>query len=351
MGALEQRCGTLLSWLRNGSPRGSTYLALDPARVHPRPSEQAFASRAHYFKVRVHEMRLSHRRRWFATYDPLVVTTTGFRYDGEPRTVPFTIGPALLHEHVSDVPGGFRFGDITVAGPHPYQGGVLEVTLVLYRLRADHAVRRLLSMVDSCSRLADVTASIGTHLKVASLVLDGLDHVLGLEESVPLLGHRIELDPVDGFTAGHHVLALEGELDPETLWVRDNRLLRGRTEDDARPVDDADYVLYSVAQDVERNDVEQLPWFRPLWARVVREAGVPSEDAWRGAKAHMAVLAEMLELSPDLTRDQARRLREELVVDLRHLHDRALELAELGPADENGEFGALRRHTVEILDL
>lgn len=349
MGRLEQRCGELLAWLRAGSPPGSTYIPVAPERVAPPTPTEPFESRVHYFKVRVHEMRLSHRRQWFATYDPLVLTATGFRYDGEPRTLPFTIGPSLIKQNVSDVPGGFLFTDTTVAGLHPYQGGVLDVTVVLYRLRGDHAARQLLSVVDSCARLIDFGTSFDTYLKVANVVLDGLDRVLGIKETVPMLGHRIELDPVDGFGAGHYVLALHGELDPDGLWVRDNRLLRGRAPDSARPVDDVDYVLYSVAQEQERNDAEQLPWFRPLWQRVVRESGVATEDAWRNAKAHMAVLSETLELSPDLTHGQARQLRKELIEDMKALHDNAVSLAKLGPAEAS--FDEVRRGSVEILDL
>ncbi|MGK3208488.1 hypothetical protein [Amycolatopsis sp. MEPSY49] len=349
MGKLEQRSGELLSWLRAGSPPGSACLRLPPERVDPPPLAEPFQARAHYFKVRVHEMCLSHRRRWFATYDPLVLTATGFRYSGEPRTLPFTIGPSLIKQNLSEVPGGFRFTDTTVAGPHPYQGGVLDLTIVLYRLRGDQVARRLLSLVDSCSRLIDFGTSFDAYSKVANVVLDGLDQVLGLQETVPMLGHRIEFDPVDEFRAGHYVLALSGELDPGELWVRHNRLERGRTPDTASPVDDADYVLYSLAREDDRNDAEELPWFRPLWQRVVREAGVPREDAWRTAKAHMAVLGEALELSPDLTRGQARRLRDELITDMKTVHDRALSLAELGPA--GAAVDEVRRDFAEILDL
>jgi hypothetical protein len=349
MTKLEQHCGELLAWLRAGSPPGSTYIAIPSERVAPPAPADQFVSREHYFKVRVHEMRLSHRRQWFATYDPLVLTVTGFRYDGDLRTLPFTIGPSLIKQSVSDVPGGFLFTDTTVAGLHPYQGGVLDVAVILYRLRGDHSARQLLSMVDSCARLIDFGTSFGTYVKVANVVLDGLDRVLGLKDTVPMLGHRIEFDPVDGFRPGHHVLALQGELDPDRLWVRNNRLLHGPTPDSARPVDHADYVLYSVAQEDERNDAEQLPWFRPLWKRVVHESNAGREDAWRTAKAHMAVLSQALELSPDLTRGQARQLRKQLIDDMKVLHDNAVSVHELGPADALAD--EVRRDSVEILDL
>jgi hypothetical protein len=176
-----------------------------------------------------------------------------------------------------------------------------------------------------------------------------LESVLGLKETVPLLGHRIELDPVDGFRAGHHVLTLEGDLNPDQLWVNNNRLLRGPTAELARPVEDADYVLYSVSQEDDRNDAEELPWFRPLWERVVHEANIGSEDAWRNAKAHMAVLSETLELSPDLTRDQAGRLRTELIGSMRVLHEQAVGLNNMGPSDAH--LDSVRQNTVEILGL
>jgi hypothetical protein len=86
-----------------------------------------------------------------------------------------------------------------------------------------------------------------------------------------------------------------------------------------------------------------------LWKRVVHESNAGREDAWRTAKAHMAVLSQALELSPDLTRGQARQLRKQLIDDMKVLHDNAVSLHELGPADALAD--EVRRDSVEILDL
>ena len=42
---------------------------------------QDFKPDTHYFQVRVNQLYLSYARKWFATYDPLVVVISEFTYD------------------------------------------------------------------------------------------------------------------------------------------------------------------------------------------------------------------------------------------------------------------------------
>ena len=70
---------------------------------------QDFKPDTHYFQVRVNQLYLSYARKWFATYDPLVVVISEFTYDKSPTSLPFVVGPAMLDKVALGFPRRARF--------------------------------------------------------------------------------------------------------------------------------------------------------------------------------------------------------------------------------------------------
>lgn len=344
-----------------------------PADHVDRPEGEAFARGRHYFQVRVNEMFLPYNRRWASTYLPMVMALSEFQYNRSVTALPFVVGPSLVEEKGVKIPdNGILFQDTRVAGLVPYAGGRVSTTVVLYRVERENLVRRLLGVVESAASAIDFGVSLGTYVKIASTILDGVDALFETGQVQPLIGFRKEFDPDSNvaFAPGYFALISNeaGNVDPDRLWVKNNRLCYGPSLDAAVSVQDTDsrsnplqeneFVLYSITQTAERSDLELLPFY-PLWERVQHEATQPGAEHYKSAKANMLSLYQTLSVSPDLTEPHAGRLLEEFVQKMQSLHQRAVELDALGmPAPLQGapdpETIAMDRvidQAVSILDL
>ncbi len=305
-------------------------------------SEQAapFARDDHYFQVRVNELYLRTSRQWFKTIDPLVFVVSEFIYGNEMLTVPFVVGPALIEKEGKALEGGILLRDTRVAGLHPYRGGRLCLTVVLCEtVRKDHA-RALLKVVESVAGALDYATMLAPYLKIGSVVLDGLEALLGSGDTVPLVALRkeLDLDANDAVAPGYFALIDAQTVDPSTLWVRKGQLLRGGSLASAAPLTDADFVLYSLMRPEkdERSDLDLLPFFEQR-QRVKSESSRASDEAYKSAKANMLSLYESLLLSPDLTRKQAIALAEEYAEEMKADHARAVRFSQLGGAEHGSE--------------
>ena len=328
-----------------------TRVAIPPAQVDDVARLGAPLARgAQYFQVRLNEMFLSHARRWFVEYEPMVFVGSEFIYDRAETAVPVVVGPSLLDRFgKQDVPAGMVFENTRVAGMHPYRGGRLAISVVVYRIPREDYARRLLGLVERTAEALDFSTALAAYTRIAGALVEGVEALTGLGKAAPVIGHRREIDPDagDALHPGYFALvdAEEGSLDPATLWVREGRLHVGRTRDAAVPYREADYILYSIASTAERSDVSTLPFY-PQWEHVQREAAVPTDDAWKSAKANMLALYQSLVLAPDLTPAHAERLADEYARTMKARHQRAVDLGQLGGgvlAEDDGATRAVAR--------
>jgi hypothetical protein len=311
----------------------------------------------HYFQVRINEMFLTTERRWFSEYMPMVLAVTEFKYADEHQVVPFTVGPSLLDRDGAGqaTPTGMVFTDTRVAGIHPYRGDRLVLSVRLYQLKIGDHAKRILSLVEGAADALDFSTALSSYMKVADVVLEGVEGLMGLGDLNPVVGLRTEFDPNAGNgidSPAFFALIDAPGLDPSTLWVRGNRLYTGASSDASQPYRAADYVLYSVVGSVSRDDAPSLSWFGPLWNRVVHESNVAKDEAWTNAKANMSVLNEALLLSPDMTMGHALLLGDKQVEQMKAIHQRAVGMASLSvEEDPTSPAETLRNRSLAILDL
>ena len=301
----------------------------------------------HYFVVRLNEMFLAKEREWASKYDPLVTAVSEFIYDGAEVSVPTAIGPALLAKDSGAVPvGRMAFTDTRVAGLHPYQGGRLTLTLILYKIqRTDHA-KDLLDLVGLGAKALDFATALNPYLKIAGTLLSGIQSMLRLDGTQPVVGQRIERDANagNGIRPGYFALIdlPLADVEPERLWVRGNQLCVGDSLATATPFQGADYMLYSILRDDTRSDLELLP-LRQGWATVRREAQTALPEAWTNAKIKLAGLIQTARESPDLTPLQAEAIVAGWKAEAVRLHEDAVDLAQLKGVP--GDLGARQRDT------
>lgn len=296
----------------------------------------------HYFTVMVNEMFLSKARKWFDVIDPVVYVVSEFTYRG-PQIVPFLVGPTLLKERgmPDKVANGTIVRNTCVAGPHPYRGGGLTLSIALCETDTKNVLRPLLQVIESTAGALGFSPALAPYTKVANVLISGFQTLFSAGGATPLASFRDSFGPNFNtpFQPSYFALIDQPDVDPMTLWVRENQLVQGATLDGAVPYRDGDFVLYSIGCPDEntRDDLENLP-FNDLWERVQKEAGSPVEDPnFKSAVQLMVALYQEIVLSPDLTETHADSLAEHYNARMRKIHEDAKKFGHLAGKDERDE--------------
>lgn len=283
----------------------------------------------HYFTVMVNEMFLSQDRKWFNEIEPVVYVVSEFTYGGQRQVAPFLVGPSLLKERgmPDRVANGTILRNTAVAGPHPYRGSGLTLSIALCETQTNNVLRPLLQVIESTAGALGFSPALAPYAKVASVLIEGFQTLFSAGGATPLASFRDSFGPNFNtpFQPSYFALIDKPGVDPKTLWVRENQLVQGPTLDGAIPYRDADFVLYSIGCPDEntRDDVEELP-FNELWMRVKEEAGSPVDDPnFKSAVQLMVTLYQEIVLSPDLTETHADSLADQFNTRMRKIHEDA----------------------------
>lgn len=336
MATLAERCSNIWNNMRKSPRQVPSGIMISSSQVEEKNNSDnipftVIKPNKHYFQVRVNEMYLSFSREWFAEYDPMVFAVSEFVYDKKKEAIPFVVGPTMMEKFGKRLPKGMIFSDTRVAGLHPYRGGQLTLSIILYKVQTGNMVRKLLRLIENTANVLDFASALTTYLKVADVVIDGVESLLELGGSEPLIGLRKEFNPADDELRPSYFVLInlpDTDIDTAKLWVRNRRLYYGDTLQSSEPFRDADFVLYSVTLAPQRSDLSTLPFY-PQWEHTQREALDPREDSWLSAKANMASLMQSMLLSPDLTDQQALELVEEWRKKLVSFHKMAVDNANM----------------------
>lgn len=313
----------LVEWLNNAKQSK----AFRPAYIRIRPENtdetakfsEPFISNQQYFEVVINEMYLSYKRKWLNEFDPMVFVTTEFEYAGAKSTVPFVVGPSLVSKKEQKLPEGqgFIFKNTTVAGLHPIKGNSVSITLVLNRIPGQNPLRKVLSVVEKIAGTytKEFQAIASGYLKVADVVLQGIDMLTGSNEVKAIVGIRDEYS-YDDLKPGYFALINEEEeqFDPDKFFVKGKGLHYGDDLKSSEPFRSDDYVFYSLRSEPARRDIETLPMFH-VWkeinnsvSKIYRKLTDEEKKLYRG---QLLSLGSNLMFSPDLTEPQANKLWEE----------------------------------------
>ena len=297
----------------------------------------------HYFTVMVNEMYLSNARKWFNVIEPVVYVVSEFTYSGARQVAPFLVGPSLLKERglPDNVANGTVLRNTLVAGPHPYRGGGLTLSVALCETQTNNVMRPLLQVIETTAGALGFSPALAPYAKVANIVIDGFQMLFKADGVTPLASFRDSFGPTFNipFQPSYFVLIDKPNVDSKTLWVRENQLVKGTSLDEAKPYRDADFVLYSIGCPDEntRDDVEELP-FNDLWMRVQSEAHSPVDDPnFENAVQLMVALYQTIGLSPDLTQTHADNLAEQYNARMRKIHENAKRIGHHAGDEEDDE--------------
>ncbi len=262
-----------------------------------------------YLTLTVNQLFLSEARKWWTDYQPMVVFSASFVQGGSTITLPTVVGPSLLAQPGTKLPQGLLLNNIEVAGPIPYRGGNLTISVLLYRVQHTNHARDLLKVVEGVSKAIGPAADLGMITKVGGALMDGVGSLLALGDTVPIMGQRFTMSPVGPggmrtFYAG--LMAPGSDATADELSVDHGKLKTGIGAD-AQEFRDDDYVLYSLSAALRRTDESTLPFY-PLFQRAKQDAFRGGEENWKTAKATFAEVWQQMIVSPDLIPEQAEEL-------------------------------------------
>jgi hypothetical protein len=249
---------------------------------------------------------------------------------GQERIVTSTIvGPTAVDTGKIPKPHGFVLNDIKVAGPIPFNGGDIGVTVILYKITQKNYAQSIMKLIERIAASQTGIPGVATALNLGSILLDGVQALLDLGENEPVMGQRfgINTSSLSGFLPLTRTLIKDSSIDVE-LHVRDGRLLVGDGE-----FQDSDFVLYSISKVLQRDDHRALPFF-PLVTDACA-AVTKGPDGNEAAKGILITLYNEMLKSEDLTYQDRERLFAEYVAMVKQSK---VAMSVLGPRPTTADF-------------
>ncbi|MBP2316820.1 hypothetical protein [Azospirillum soli] len=354
MPTLADRIKTLFDTIGAGKMPVPETLVIPPKQCEPVTSAGYEIRQNHdYFQFKIDEIFLASGREWWATYDPMVVVLINFLYNDKMIAVPAVVGTQLFGQPRDMVPHGAVLHDTHITGPHPFRGGRISVSIILYKVKRNDYARNLLKFMEQVSGLLAVGASVEMASKLGNIVVDGLESILDLGDTTPIVGHRFEIDTssVRGFVANYYSLINSAGSDVSKLRVVDGRLHLQSEDGVFEKFTSSDYVLYSVSGRESRNDVSSLPFYR-LRDQALEAAMIGDQENYQRAKALLLALFQQMVLSPDLCKHQVRVLFDEFKSELMNKHREAVDVLTMSAKREAAkpvsEFNEVNRALDEL---
>ncbi|MGY3120313.1 esterase/lipase superfamily enzyme [Bradyrhizobium sp. S3.14.4] len=311
--------GRIARIVSGAPPPATTIIRFSGDACVPATGEEIVRDRD-YFSITLNEMYLTKGREFWSTYDPLVFVSVDFIYGPDVINVASIVGPNTLRGK-QELPHGFLINDIKVVGPHPFRGGSIAITVVLYKTKNQDYAKRVLQFAEGISKSIGVPAGIELVSKVGSSLLDAFETLVAMGDCVPVTGHRVEINSntIEGFVASYTALVAGEEKASTKLLVKNSRLM----DDEGRPYRRSDFVLYSIARNERRDQETTLPFYDML-GEIDRAAMSDDAQSWARAKASLVVLYQKMLTSPDLTPVEADSLFEKYKQSMMERRERAL---------------------------
>jgi hypothetical protein len=287
-----------------------------------------------YFEVRAHELFLARNQILWATHDPMAVVAVEFGYGSERITLPKVIGPDLISAvrgpagSSANALHGTVLTNTLIAGPHPYRGGNVDVTVRLFAVeRANHA-QMMLRTVEQLSSAFGDPGGISMFEKTGEALVSAMEAVFGLTKIRYLAGARLSTRMGNRpFEAGY-VAVIAPPVPPlPSIAVHGDSL---RHSLDGTSWQDSDYVLIGIHGLQARGDENRFPFDR-LRERALRAVG-DGKGSWERAKGLLVAAYQDMRVSPDLTLSEARRLFDQWMFIMQAERKRMAEVENLGPA-------------------
>jgi hypothetical protein len=216
-------------------------------------------------------------------------------YGGKIVSVPYVVGPKALGDASTDkLPQGMLYKRTRVAGIHPFRGDRVVSSVVLCQVRRANYASKVLKFVEGLAGAVPFAAELGTYVRYADSLLDGVDALLGVSDTEPLVGLRqeFEYDLGEPIKPAYFALidAPESKVPLEHLWIRDGSLHIGSAAGNIRPFRDSSYVLLSTRIASQTSEIDTPPVAAAAREVIDVAASAVAVDGRRSSERHLELL-------------------------------------------------------------
>jgi len=301
---LNSLLGQVMGWAQQNSSK-YIYALVPKDHTDADYNDQPLSPSKDYFRIWLSEMYLTKSRTWFVDWYPAVYSSVQLKITGQPAPATFS--------HVAQVPGNALskgvFANYAVTDLLPYSGGLVNIDSALLALKGNNVLEPAIKMLQGFAGL--VAPPIGQALAVADKITSGLQELLnGTQGQVHLGWHQTFASQGGGgsnlLRPGYLavLLATGSQVDPNRLYVSQDRLCYGSNGAALQPLDGFDYLLYRIEGRTERDD-----WRIPeINEAITQAAQAYLKGADDEAQAYRTVALTAALQSPFLTVQDRRRV-------------------------------------------
>jgi len=318
---------TITGWVRHDASK-FLYVSIDPDHVQDAQygTEPMEAGR-NYFRMWLSEMYLKRDRDWFNSWHPAVHSLIRFQFGTQEVEIPHVAGPLKLkdvNENNLDRVIQLNYPMTTLM---PFNGGVVEVLAGLLAMKGEAYLNRFIKVMGDFAGLLAVP-QLSAALNVAGPVANGVQELLGVSNGALHLGlHQAFTGRGGGganeLKAGYIavILAEEGEVDKNRLWIVEDRLRYGASAASSAPFTGYAYMLFRIENREERDDWDSLTSIREPFDKAI-EALLAQEEQRAESFLRTAITTALQ--SPDLTKADRRRVAKALKEEYNETQDLGL---------------------------
>jgi hypothetical protein len=216
-----------------------------------------------YFRVKMAEMFLQRRNHVFATWYPAVHGLVQCRFADQTADIP-GIADAMKLGIDGGGTGDVIAKNFTLCPLLPFKGGEVRIIAGLYAMKGVDMLQSFLGTLSEFSTLLAVPQVSGA-LAIARPLAAGLQKLIGGQDGAmhlayanTFVGAGVTAGSFNGLRDGYFALvrATRQELDPGTLWVKDDQLRVGGI--DGPELKGYDFMLLHVELRSDRDDFRQI---------------------------------------------------------------------------------------------
>lgn len=326
------------------------YTPIPRDHVHdPQYIDEPLEGGKHYFRLWLSEMFLEKEVDWFRTWHPMAHSLIVFQFGQQSIEIANVAGDAKLKGiSQTDLQKIIQL-NYNMTALMPFNGGVVELITALVAIKGGDTIASVIKVLGDLSNML-VVPQLSSALNLALPIASGVQDLIGGADGRIHLGVHQSLTGKAG--GGANVLrpgyfavirGNEDEYPVGKLWVKNDQLRFGNTQETSIPLSGVTYMLFRIESRTERDDWKGLKDIQEAFDQALKSLG-GAEEAIKSAFARVMV---MVMTSPDLTQADrtrvARALREEFE------QARGAGLGAI-PVEERSVESVVRRRGVRIED-
>lgn len=288
---------------------------------------EVFARNDDYIVVRLRSMFIKNGRLLWLKQSPLAHAMIELDGGIKPTSLTAVVGPAQFGDLATAPANRSVIINQRLAGPIVWRGGDLRLAVGLFSVSKDQAAIALLDTLGQLAALGTSGLKLGT--EIAGILKSGVEGVLGLKGTTPLLGVKDALPPAGSAFEPCVLVAIatpRTEIEFDRLWLAEGSILKiGNDPGSLGVFTESDYLVVGIERGSPREDWRGMPAFLPheeAFDAAIRDKTLDRPALEARLNEAFIAFDDSLSTASELTDTDKDRVRGEVMQGLRERADR-----------------------------